>query len=70
MIGGHPIVALANPLLHPLVELVADNRVNHVGEPGPRDLWQVALLREVLAELGVVAPDIEEVFGGQPVVMG
>ena len=70
MIGGHPIVSLADPLLDPLVEFVTDNRVDHVGEPSPRDLWQVALLREVLAELGVIASDVEEVLGGQPVVMG
>ena len=70
MVGGHPIVALSDPLLDPLVEPVTDDGVDHVGQPGTWDLRQVPLLREVVVELGVVAPDTEEVLGGQTVVMG
>ena len=39
MLGGDPVVTLSNLLLNPLVELVADDGVNHVGKPAPRDLW-------------------------------
>ena len=69
MLRGDPIVALADLLLDPLVELVADDRVDHVGEPAPRDLWQVSLLWEVLIELGVFVPDVDQVLGGETVVV-
>ena len=70
MLGGDPVVTLSNLLLNPLVELVADDGVNHVGKPAPRDLMQVSLFWEVLVELRVFGPDVEQVFGGEPVVMG
>ena len=55
--------------MNPLVELVADDGVNHVGKPAPRDLWQVSLFWEVLVKLRVVRPDVEQVLGGEPIVV-
>ena len=70
MLRGDPVVALSDLLLNPLVEPVADDGVDHIGKPGPRDLRQVSLFWEVLVELGVVGPDVEQVLGGKPVVVG
>ena len=56
--------------MDPLVELVAYDSVDHVSKPGPRELWQVSLLREVIVELWKVVPDVEEVLGGKPLVVG
>ena len=69
MLRGDSVVALSNLLLNPLVELVADDGVNHVGKPAPRDLMQVSFVWEVLVELWVVGPDVEQVLGGEPVVV-
>ena len=70
MLRGDSVVALSNLLLNPLVELVTNDGVDHIGKPGPRDLRQVSLVWEVLVELGVVGPDVEQVLGGKPVVVG
>ena len=69
MLGGDLVVALSDLLLNPLVELVADDGVNHVGKPAPRDLRQVSLFWEVLVKLRVVRPDVEQVLGGEPIVV-
>ena len=69
MFGGDPVVALSNLLLNPLVELVADDGVNHVGKPAPRDLWQVSLFWKVLVKLRVVRPDVEQIFSGETIVV-
>ena len=36
ILGGDSVVALADLLLDPLVKLVTYDRVDHVGNPGPR----------------------------------
>ena len=69
MLRGDSVVALSNLLLNPLVELVADDGVNHIGKPAPRDLRQVSLFWEVLVKLRVVRPDVEQVLGGEPIVV-
>ena len=55
--------------MNPLVEPIADDGVNHVGKPAPRDLMQVSLFWEVLVKLRVVRPDVEQVLGGEPIVV-
>ena len=69
MLRGDSVVALSNLFLNPLVELVADDGVNHIGKPAPRDLRQVSLFWEVLVKLRVVRPDVEQVLGGEPIVV-
>ena len=69
MLRGDSVVALSNLLLNPLVELVADDGVNNIGKPAPRDLRQVSLFWEVLVKLRVVRPDVEQVLGGEPIVV-
>ena len=70
MLRGDPVVALSDLLLNPLVELVTNDGVDHVGKPAARDLMQVSLFWEVLVELGVFGPDVEQVFGGESIVVG
>ena len=69
MLRGDSVVALSNLFLNPLVELVTDDGVNHIGKPAPRDLRQVSLFWEVLVKLRVVRPDVEQVLGGEPIVV-
>ena len=70
MLRGDPVIALSDLLLNPLAELVTNDGVDHVGKPAPRDLMQVSLFWEVLVELRVFGPDVEQVFGGEPIVVG
>ena len=69
MLGGDLVVALSDLLLNPLVELVTNDGVDHVGKPAPRDLMQVSLFWEVLVKLRVVRPDVEQVLGGETIVV-
>ena len=55
--------------MYPLVELVAYDGVDYVGEPGPRNSRQVSFIWEVVVQLGVLGSDIEQVLGSKPLVM-
>ena len=69
VLGGDPVVPTADLLGDPALEVVADEGVDQVDDPLPREPADVALVGEVVVQDGVLLAGLEELLDREAFVV-